>query len=157
MIDLRLGQQRPVRMRRIGERHMIVMPTQQAQLLSLDTVEQQLQQARQQRQLQQAQVARLDVFIADLEQQAAAFRALPIERDAEDPDVPQPAPPAFAPALAEAIARGRAGMRQLQGLDGPDGPDGDPGVRGLTASGALVQGLVRNVPPPMPPPVLTDS
>jgi hypothetical protein len=80
--------------------------------------------------LQQAQVARLDVFIVDLEQQVAAFKALPIERDAEDPDVPQP----------ELVAP--AAVRR------------DPTVRGLTASGALVQGLVRNVPPPMPPPEL---
>jgi outer membrane receptor protein involved in Fe transport len=137
MIDLRLGQQRPVRMRRIDDRHMIVMPTTQAQLLSLDTVEQQLQQARQARQAQQAQVARLDVFIADLEQQVAAFKALPIERDAEDPDVPQP-----------------EGVRGLRGPGGQDGADGNPGVRGLARVTPVGFGRVPEGATPVPPPEL---
>jgi hypothetical protein len=87
-----LGQQRPTRMRRIGDRHMIVLPAQAAQVLSVDDIEQRLQQARAQRANLQQQLARTDAFISDLAQQVERFRALPIERDPDDPEVPQPAP-----------------------------------------------------------------
>lgn len=102
-MTVKVGQQRPARMRRIGERHVVVLPAQQAVVLSLDAIEAQLAQARTQRQHLQAQLARLDAFIADIEQQHAAIIALPIERDDDDPVVPQPPatvppprePPAF--------------------------------------------------------------
>jgi hypothetical protein len=90
MTDVRLGQVRPTRMRRIGARHMLVLPQQQAQVLSLDDIETKLRQARQQRAQLQQQIGRLDAFLADLEQQVATFKALPIERDEDDPEVPQP-------------------------------------------------------------------
>lgn len=116
---VRLGEQRPIRMRRIGDRHMIVMPPQVAKVMSVDEIENALRVARQQEQATQAQLDRHRAYMADLGQQLASFRALPIERDEDDPEVPQPETPALAalaPALAEANARGRAGMRQLQGL-----------------------------------------
>ena len=90
MTDVRLGQVRPTRMRRIGDRHMIVMPQQQAQVLSVDDIERSLRTARQQGAQLQQQLDRQRGFIRDLEQQLAAFRALPIERVEDDPEVPQP-------------------------------------------------------------------
>lgn len=87
-----VGQQRPTRMRRIGDRHMIVLPAQTAKIMSVDDVEQTLRVARQQEQQTQAQLDRHRAFIVDLEQQLVRFRTLPIERDADDPEVPQPAP-----------------------------------------------------------------
>jgi hypothetical protein len=90
MTDVRLGQVRPTRMRRIGDRHMIVMPQQQAQVLSVDDIERSLRTARQQGLQLQQQLDRQRAFIRDLEQQLAAFKALPIERFEDDPEVPQP-------------------------------------------------------------------
>lgn len=89
---VRIGQQRLLRMRRIGERHMIVMPPQAAKLMSIDEVEKTLAVARAQEQQTQQQLDRHRMFIDDLERQIAAFRSLPIERDADDPEVPQPRP-----------------------------------------------------------------
>jgi hypothetical protein len=88
-----VGQQRPTRMRRIGERHMIVLPAQQAQVLSIDDIQRTLRTARQQEQATQQQLDRHRAFIADLEQQLERFKALPIERESDDPEVPQPEPP----------------------------------------------------------------
>lgn len=93
MTELRLGQQRPTRMRRIGSGHMIVMPQQVARLLSVDDIERSLAVARQQEQVAQQQLDRARAFRVDLEQQLEAFRALPIVRVEDDPDVPQPGPP----------------------------------------------------------------
>jgi cell division protein FtsB len=145
MTDVRLGQVRPTRMRRIGARHMLVLPAQQAQVLSLDDIEIKLRQARQQRAQLQQQIGRLDAFVADLEQQVATFKALPIERDEDDPEVPQ-AEPVLPPALVEANARGRAGMRQLQGL-----PEH---LRAVTPVG---HGIVPEGATPVPPPELTAA
>lgn len=152
MTDVRLGQVRQTRMRRIGTRHMIVLPAQQAQVLSVDDVEVKIRQARQQRISLQQQLGRVDAFIADLEQQVAAFKALPIERDADDPDVPQPEPERIGvgrelpPALAEANARGRAGMRRLQALP-VDPATVTPIGHSIVPAGAT----------PVPPPELIDA
>jgi hypothetical protein len=89
---VRLGQQRPTRMRRIGSQHMIVLPMQVAKVMSVGEVENTLRVARQQEQATQQQLDRHRAFIADLEQQLAHFRGLPIERDEDDPEVPQPEP-----------------------------------------------------------------
>lgn len=90
---VRLGQTRPTRMRRIGAEHMIVLPQQQAQVLSIGEVEKALRMARvQQGQLLQ-QAALAGARVADLERQVEAFRALEIERVEDDPDVPQPTQP----------------------------------------------------------------
>lgn len=142
-MTLRLGEQRPVRMRRIGERHMIVMPPQVAKVMSVDDIEQALRVAEQQERQTQGQLDRHRAYMADLRQQLAAFKALPIERDEADPDVPQPD-------LVAAAAERR-----------------DPTLRGRTAGGGTVHGLVRGEPcdPPLQPrvvpvvnlPLLTDS
>lgn len=104
MTDVRLGQVRPTRMRRIGARHMIVLPQQQAQVLSLDDIDRSLRAARGQLQQLEGQVTRQRAFIADLEQQVAQFKALPVERVEDDPEVPQPEPPAARP-VAENASR----------------------------------------------------
>jgi hypothetical protein len=101
-----LGQQRPTRMRRIGARHMIVLPAQTAQVLSVDDIEHRITLARSQRAGLQEQLGRVDAFIADLKQQVDRFRALPVERDPDDPEVPQP--DAEPGALDIALARSRA-------------------------------------------------
>jgi len=87
--EVRLGQVRATRMRRIGERHMIVMPAQRAQLLSVDDVSRKIVELRQQRGQLMQRLGPLDALIADLEQQLAAFHALPIDRDEDDPKVPE--------------------------------------------------------------------
>ncbi len=125
-----LGQQRPTRMRRIGDRHMIVLPMQTAKVMSVDDLEQALRVARQQEQQTQAQLDRHRGYIADLQQQLDWFRALPIERDPDDPEVPQPEPPPRALRTARAV----------------------------TASGSVVHGLARQpIGEPEPPPKLTDE
>lgn len=134
-MTLRLGEQRPVRMRRIGEKHMIVMPPQVAKVMSVDEIVQALLVAEQQERQTQLQLDRHRAYMADLRQQLAAFRALPIERDDADPEVPQP--PELGPALAEAHARGRAGMRRLQALP-LDPPDVTPVGHGPVPAGATV-------------------
>lgn len=97
---VRIGQQRSLRMRRIGDRHMIVMPPQIAQVMSIDDVEKMLAVGRVQADQLQRELERRRMLNADLEQQIAAFRRAPIERDVDDPDVPQPAPTVLA-ALAQ--------------------------------------------------------
>ena len=94
MTDVRLGQVRPTRMRRIGARHMIVLPAQQAQVLSIDDLERSLRTGRLQLQQLEQQIDRQRAFVADLEAQLASFAALPVNRVEDDPEVPQPQPEA---------------------------------------------------------------
>jgi hypothetical protein len=93
-VTVTLGQHRPMRVRRIGARHVLVLPAQQAQLLSIDDIERTLETARAQERQLSDQLTRHRALIADLESQVKAFAALAIERDPDDPPVPQPPTPA---------------------------------------------------------------
>lgn len=131
MTDVRLGQVRPIRMRRIGARHMIVLPAQAAQVLSIDDIERTLRTARLQLQQLEGQVERQRAFVADIEQQLAAFAALPVQRIEDDPDVPQPEP--VAPRQLARLVTPAAGL--------------DPQTRAALAQRAT----------PVPPPELTAA
>lgn len=123
---IRVGQQRPVRMRRIGAQHMIVMPPQAAQVMSVEQIKQALRVAEQQQAATEAQLVKHRGYIADLRNQIAAFEALPIERDDDDPEVPQPE-----------LVDDDPGPRRRRA----------PEVRGTTLSGGSVYGLARTTTP----------
>lgn len=86
---VRLGQVRPTRMRRIGERHMIVLPQQTAQLLTVDEVGRAISAGKQQIAATLSQLAKQRAFVADLELQLQVFMSLPVTHDEDDPDVPE--------------------------------------------------------------------
>jgi hypothetical protein len=84
-------------MRRIGARHVVVMPPQVARVVTIDELEQQLRVGEQQERQTQAQLDRHRAMLADLRAQIAKFKAAPIERDDDDPEVPQADPARTAP------------------------------------------------------------
>ena len=120
---IRNGQRRATRMRRIGSRHMIVMPMQTAQVLSIEDVKKTLHVARQQEAATLAQLDRHRKFIEDLELQVRTFEALPIERDDDDPAVPQE--PAQLPGASR--RRPAAATHELAPL-APEPEDPNPGA-----------------------------
>lgn len=113
---VRLGEQRATRMRRIGMRHMIVMPSQVAQVLSLDDLLAHRDRIRRKLAELGAQQTQLATALLDVDGQISRFNGLPIDRDEGDPEVPEPPPP---PVDRKAIADERA--RRELGLPEPVG------------------------------------
>ena len=91
-MSVRVGEQRALRMRRIGARHMVVMPPQVATVITVDQLEQALRDSEAQVRATEGQLAKLRALAADLRRQVEAFNALPVQRDDDDPEVPQPPP-----------------------------------------------------------------
>lgn len=94
---IRLGETRPMHMRRIGAQHMLVMPPQVAQVLSLDDLQRARKQIASKLALIGAEQTQLANRLVDIDNQLKRFRELPVERDENDPDVPQHEPPAAEP------------------------------------------------------------
>lgn len=93
-------------MRRIGFRHAIITPPRETVVIDVSRLEANLEATNRQIDANRAQLARLETVKQTLEQQLSAFRALPIDRDDEDPEVPQEPPP-----QANDRARDRARLR----------------------------------------------
>jgi hypothetical protein len=89
-----VGHQRPLRMRRLGAHHVVVLPHQQAQLLDMHQVRRSAAELARQITTTEAQLVTLKARRAELVDTLAQFEKMPIVRIDDDPTVPQPEPPA---------------------------------------------------------------
>ena len=93
-MTLAVGQQRPLRIRRIGKTHVVVLPAQAAEVVDLRLVRRQVAILRQQIQSKERELERDRSRLSDLASTLARAEALPIERVEDDPDVDPPEPAA---------------------------------------------------------------
>ena len=100
-MSVRVGQERPLRMRRIGPRHVVVLPSQRAQLIDLNLAKRNLGALRASALKLERELASVKARIADLDSTIRQAEALPVERLDDDPDVdPRPPEPAAPAAVA---------------------------------------------------------
>ncbi len=78
--------------RRIGFRHAVMLPARQAQLVDMNAINVELGRAKERLATFEAKRDAAAARVAELTAQKEAFDSLPIERDDEDPTVPQEAP-----------------------------------------------------------------
>lgn len=83
----RIGEQRSMRLRRIGEHHIVLMPQQTAMVVDVRRLRAQLDQAKAQLQQSEARTALLKRTVADLGALLERTAVLDVDRDADDPDV----------------------------------------------------------------------
>ncbi len=98
----RKGEKVPAQLRRIGDRHAVIVPHHEVQIIDMVKVDEQVRRATTRLADLETERLRVQAVLADLVAQRQAFDALPIDRDEDDPKVdPDPVPaPAPAPVLA---------------------------------------------------------
>lgn len=86
-MSVRVGQLRPLKMRRIGSHHVVVLPAQTAQVVDLRQAKRQLSLLRGQEGKLRAELAALAPRIADLDATIRQAEGLAVERVEDDPEV----------------------------------------------------------------------
>jgi len=89
----RAGETERAQLRRIGQRHAVVVPARSVQVLDMGEVDRAIVRATKQLAAMAEQRIKLEETLSDLRAQRDAFDALAIERDDDDPEVPQPRRP----------------------------------------------------------------
>lgn len=103
-----LGQVDAGEVRRIGERHAVMIPAREATVIDLQKHQIAIDQINQRMAAIEKERSRLEARRSTLEGELKMFRSLPIERLKNDPAVPQPGDAKLvetAPVLAEASAK----------------------------------------------------
>jgi hypothetical protein len=85
----KVGERRALRVRRIGKDHVVVLPAQTATVVSVQDIRQRIRQANAQLQAGETAVASARAQLAELHRILELAQTGRIERDDNDPDVPQ--------------------------------------------------------------------